>query len=270
MRIIVIAMLFLGTSLVCVAQDWKKLTLYFRFNDYRIDKISEQRLDSVLNTPGFTTFRIEAHCDSVGSHAYNNMLSLKRAETVRNYLVERNISDSLISIKAMGKRYPLADNSTDDSRARNRCVEIFISHVQKPAITPVTDSTLNMESISIGSNVRLQNINFEGGKHKLLPTSIPALQQLLKTMQQYPTLEIEIQGYICCEKPGLDGLDFDTRTNDLSVNRAKVVYDYLVERGISTSRLSYKGYGANNKLVEEFSEADRTINRRVEIKILSK
>jgi outer membrane protein OmpA-like peptidoglycan-associated protein len=274
MRTIAIPMLFLGTSLFSSAQDWKKLTVYFSFNDYRLDVRSERMLDSLLNVSGFAAFRIEAHCDSVGNHAYNDKLSMQRAETVRKYLADKNISDSLINIKAMGKRFPLTGNETDESRARNRCVELYVLPVKKSKVVkqqvPVSDSILNMDKVTIGSNIRLQNINFEGGKHKLLQTSIPALQQLLKTMQQYPSLEIEIQGYICCEKPGLDGLDFDTRTNDLSVNRAKVVYDYLLERGIAASRLSYKGYGANNKLVEEFTEADRTTNRRVEIKIIRK
>ncbi len=274
MKNTLITLVFIGTTFLSLAQGYDKLTVYFRFNDYKLDNMFISKLDSLLQASDFAAFRIEAHCDSVGNHSYNDNLSLQRAQSVRKYLLERNINDSLISIKSMGKRFPLYNNETVESRAMNRCVELFSMPGKKPLVTELidltSDSTINIGKVNIGSTLRLENINFEGGRHKLVPSSIPTLQQLLKTMKLHPTLEIEVQGYICCENPGLDGLDFDTKTNDLSVNRAKVVYDYLIERGISALRLSYTGYGANNKLVEERTESDRAANRRVEIKIVRK
>ena len=90
-------------------------------------------------------------------------------------------------------------------------------------------------------------------------------------MQDNPKLEIEIQGHICCIPSG-DGPDFDEPGSmKLSVNRAKAIYGYLVHNGIDKSRLSYKGLGADYKLIwEERTEHDRETNRRVEIKILKK
>jgi len=269
-----ITLLIICSSVLSFAQGNEKITVYFRFNDYKLNDISRSKIDSLLHTSAFVAYRIEAHCDSVGNHAYNDNLSMQRALSVKEYLTKNNVNDSLISINPMGERFPLFTNATDQSRALNRCVELYVTPIKKLPVpkraNPSGDSILNLKNVNVGANLRLENINFEGGRHKLIPSSIPTLQQLLKTMKAYPTLEIEIHGYICCEKPGSDGLDFDTRTNDLSVNRARVVYDYLVERGIEATRLSYKGFGANNKLVEEKTEADRAINRRVEIKIVRK
>ncbi|NVO18951.1 MAG: OmpA family protein [Bacteroidetes bacterium] len=274
MRNFLITLALTGIAVLSFSQGNEKLNVYFKFNDYKLDGISKSKIDSLLHTSAFVKFRIEAHCDSVGSNEYNDNLSMQRALSVKRFLAERHIDDSLVNIKWMGERSPLFNNTTEASRALNRCVELFAekrrNSLPKKHVIQTGDSLLLVEKLEIGTNFRLQNINFEGGKHKLLESSIPALQQLLRTLKQYPALEIEIQGYICCENPGLDGLDFDTQTNDLSVNRARVVYDYLIKYGISPKRLSYQGFGANNKLVEERTEADRITNRRVEIKIIRK
>jgi outer membrane protein OmpA-like peptidoglycan-associated protein len=102
------------------------------------------------------------------------------------------------------------------------------------------------------------------------PFLVKEYKVLLTTLESYPNLEIEIQGHICCTNDGKDGYDNSTGTPNLSVNRAKAVFDYLVERGIDAQRLTYKGFGSSNKLVREFTEEDRITNRRVEIKILNK
>ena len=59
-------------------------------------------------------------------------------------------------------------------------------------------------------------------------------------MKKYPGLKIEIQGYVCCIDDGGDGWDIETRKYDLLVQRAKIIYTYLVNYGISTSRINYK------------------------------
>ncbi len=84
-------------------------------------------------------------------------------------------------------------------------------------------------------------------------------------------LAIEIQGHICCEENGIDGFDSDLRTRDLSVQRAKTVYNYLVENGIDEGRLSYRGFGSSQKVTRDESTLEQQMkNRRVEIKIIRK
>ena len=56
----------------------------------------------------------------------NNPLSVDRAASTRNYLVNRGVDGRRISIDGMGERYPIASNDTAEGRARNRRVEIFV------------------------------------------------------------------------------------------------------------------------------------------------
>jgi outer membrane protein OmpA-like peptidoglycan-associated protein len=72
-------------------------------------------------------FNVEGHTDSTGSVATNNELSLKRAMTVRDYLIEQGVPASSIDVAGLGFSAPIGDNSTAEGRARNRRVEIVVS-----------------------------------------------------------------------------------------------------------------------------------------------
>jgi outer membrane protein OmpA-like peptidoglycan-associated protein len=72
-------------------------------------------------------FRVEGHTDSTGSDAINRELSLKRASTVRDYLVSQGVASSSIDVEGLGPDRPVADNETREGRARNRRVEIILS-----------------------------------------------------------------------------------------------------------------------------------------------
>lgn len=75
--------------------------------------------------PG-TTVRIIGHTDNTGSDAINGPLSVNRASSTRDYLVDRGVGASRIAIDGRGAREPIADNGTEAGRARNRRVEIFM------------------------------------------------------------------------------------------------------------------------------------------------
>jgi outer membrane protein OmpA-like peptidoglycan-associated protein len=70
---------------------------------------------------------IEGHTDSVGSDAYNQTLSEKRAASVRDYLVDSNVSINNVIARGFGKTRPVADNSTGKGRQLNRRVEMIVS-----------------------------------------------------------------------------------------------------------------------------------------------
>jgi outer membrane protein OmpA-like peptidoglycan-associated protein len=264
------------SSFFCLAQKKEKLIVYFKLNQYSLDTLSTTKLDSAFKKVFLQEVQIDAHSDSVGTDAYNDSLSLKRAGEVKKYLLSMGVDETLITMKAFGKRFPLNQNKTDAERAINRRAEIFfvvknLPTVQTPDSLLRDTSRLNITQVEVGSSLQLENIYFEGGRHILLPGSINTLHLLLNTLIANPALEIEIQGHICClVASGVDGADFDTGTQNLSVTRAKAVYDYLIENGIDASRLSYKGFGASKKLVNEITEQDKSTNRRVEIKIIKK
>jgi outer membrane protein OmpA-like peptidoglycan-associated protein len=74
--------------------------------------------------------RVVGHTDSSGSDAINDPLSLRRAESVRNYLEDRGVSASRIEVAGRGSREPVASNDTAEGRAKNRRVEIFLREPQ--------------------------------------------------------------------------------------------------------------------------------------------
>ena len=80
----------------------------------------------VASYPGLR-FSIEGHTDNMGSVAMNQELSLKRAITVRDYLIEQGVPASRIDVAGLGLSMPVGDNTTTDGRARNRRVEIVVS-----------------------------------------------------------------------------------------------------------------------------------------------
>jgi outer membrane protein OmpA-like peptidoglycan-associated protein len=81
---------------------------------------------SGLATQPNTELQIIGHTDNTGSDAVNDPLSVQRAQSARNYLVARGVDPARIAIAGRGEREPIADNSTEAGRARNRRVEIFL------------------------------------------------------------------------------------------------------------------------------------------------
>ena len=80
----------------------------------------------VLNYPTLQ-LAIEGHTDSVGKAEYNQALSEKRADAVRDYLVSQGVDASKLSAQGLGKYHPVADNGTPEGRQKNRRVEIIVS-----------------------------------------------------------------------------------------------------------------------------------------------
>jgi len=69
---------------------------------------------------------ITGHTDGIGSAAYNEKLSVRRAESVRNYLTAHGIAADKIKIAGKGKTDPIADNKTEEGRAKNRRVDVEV------------------------------------------------------------------------------------------------------------------------------------------------
>ncbi|WP_028310049.1 OmpA family protein [Derxia gummosa] len=76
------------------------------------------------------TVRVIGHTDSTGSDAINDPLSLNRANSVRDYLIDRGANGANIATSGRGSHEPIASNTTEAGRARNRRVEIFMGEQQ--------------------------------------------------------------------------------------------------------------------------------------------
>lgn len=80
-----------------------------------------------LNQQPSMEVRILGHTDNTGSDAINHPLSVNRAQSARDYLASRGVSSSRISIDGRGSHEPIADNSTEAGRARNRRIDIYLA-----------------------------------------------------------------------------------------------------------------------------------------------
>jgi len=80
----------------------------------------------VLAHPGLN-LQIEGHTDSVGSDEFNQQLSERRADSVRDFLAEQGVPASSITAKGFGKTQPVASNDTAEGRQRNRRVELVVN-----------------------------------------------------------------------------------------------------------------------------------------------
>jgi outer membrane protein OmpA-like peptidoglycan-associated protein len=80
----------------------------------------------VLAHPGLT-LQIEGHTDSVGGDEFNQQLSERRADSVRDFLAEQGVAASSITARGFGKTQPVASNDTPEGRQRNRRVELVVN-----------------------------------------------------------------------------------------------------------------------------------------------
>jgi outer membrane protein OmpA-like peptidoglycan-associated protein len=79
-----------------------------------------------LSSQPNTEIRIIGHTDNTGSDAVNDPLSVRRAQSTKDYLTERGVDPNRIMVMGRGEREPVAENTTAAGRAKNRRVEIFL------------------------------------------------------------------------------------------------------------------------------------------------
>lgn len=103
--------------------------LLFAFDSSEISARGKAYIDSVVSQlAGLNSYQISlvGHTDSVGSGAYNQTLSERRARSVANYMISRQVKSSAISTKGLGESQPVASNNTAEGRAKNRRAEIMV------------------------------------------------------------------------------------------------------------------------------------------------
>ncbi|MCK6650188.1 MAG: OmpA family protein [Bacteroidia bacterium] len=271
--------LFLILFFVCSfsSKAQHQIIIHFNSNESSISEKDSKLLDSFavfIKSNAVQQISVSGYTDNTGPEEKNKTLSQKRAASVTQYLIAKGIIPSVIQSEGLGVSSPIADNTTEQGKALNRRTSITAQMLPKknanmPVAAPVAPptpepvdkqpETFGNAALEVGATLILKNINFVGGTADLLPESKPALESLLKTMKDNPTLEIEIGGHVCC-------------ANDmpLSIERAKAVFEYLAYKGISEKRMTYKGYSRNKPIGDDATEEGRKQNRRVDITIIKK
>ena len=105
----------------------------FDFDKADLKPKAQQDLDELaahIARINVDSIAVIGHTDSVGADAYNDKLSERRANSVRDYLVSKGVDPNKIQASGRGKREPVADNKTKEGRAKNRRVEVKIEGSQ--------------------------------------------------------------------------------------------------------------------------------------------
>ena len=102
----------------------------FAFNKSDLTPAARSELDSLmskLQNADVVSIKVIGHTDSVGSDAYNQGLSERRASSVADYLLSQGLAPNKLTSEGRGESEPVADNDTDEGRAKNRRVELHIN-----------------------------------------------------------------------------------------------------------------------------------------------
>jgi outer membrane protein OmpA-like peptidoglycan-associated protein/tetratricopeptide (TPR) repeat protein len=103
--------------------------IFFDFNKYELKPESQVELDRLVqllkDNPG-VKIQVEGHTDNVGTDADNLKLSGNRAKAVVDYLVAKGIAAGRLLAKGFGATHPLADNKTEEGKAKNRRTEVKV------------------------------------------------------------------------------------------------------------------------------------------------
>lgn len=109
---------------------------------------------------------------------------------------------------------------------------------------------------------KIAGIAFAPAKAVLLPSSTKVLDQAAKTLVEFPTIALEIQGHT-------DNGGVREKNVELSTARAEAVKAYLVAHGVAATRLTVKGYGPDQPIADNKTAKGKAANRRVEFKLVS-
>ena len=127
--------------------------------------------------------------------------------------------------------------------------------------TELSELEVKIISSQQGKEIILNNVYFENNSFVLDTISFSELDELINLLRKNHSMEIKIEGHT-------DNIGQDTDNLILSKNRAKSVYDYLVNHGISKARLSYKGFGARRPISTNSTKEGRAQNRRTSFVII--
>lgn len=126
---------------------------------------------------------------------------------------------------------------------------------------------IELPKVKKGATIDIKNLYFVGDQAALLERSKKELPKVLQFMELNPDIKIEIAGHI--NLPNKPKVVKESWHFELSVKRAETVYSYLRRNGISSDRLSYKGYGNYQmRYPNARSAKEQELNRRVEIRVL--
>ncbi len=138
----------------------------------------------------------------------------------------------------------------------------YLFYSQNISLSGMTEAkpfeiNIPLNRIKVGQKVVLNNIFFQTDKFELMPQSKTELEVVLKMMEKNPSLKIEIGGHT-------DNTGTEQKNKELSEERAKSVFDYLIAKGADANRITYKGYSSSQPVAGNNTPEGKALNRRTE------
>jgi len=257
-----------------------KISLYYKTSIYNLSIEQKEEITNFLNHYKDTKIYkivIIGSADFIGTNNYNLNLSKKRALKVSNFIKANN--DLRITFNFLGEQVNPYNYIPVNGIRHHRKTTIICEYILPKSKSKKTtykstkkDNYLNkLATLNKNKTLRLKNIHFYYGKSTLTKPSKPELTNLLQVMRKNPKIVIALEGHVCCGKSKFTEYDIDKyEHNTLSTKRALKIYDYLISKGIDSTRLSYKGHEFTEPLYyPERKERHKYLNRRVEVRIIN-
>ena len=234
------------------SQQELKHEVYFETDKFNIPETEHNRLLlflSQLEGKDIEKISIYGFCDDRGSDTYNLVLSQQRADAIKTVFSNNEFDDSQITnVDGKGKILLNIVQESDINKIRglNRKVEIIVNPVFPPKpkkekpIVETTEERLKGE-LKEGDKIVLENLLFRTGYSYLVKDSKETLDNIAKIMADRPDIHFTIEGHVCCTHGNRDAIDRKTKKRNLSVARAKYIYDYLAKNGVDRKRMRYVG-----------------------------
>ena len=196
---------------------------------------------------------------------YGNTINKKSKQAIEAKISLKTIEDKFISeVKAEKGSYALKIDAIGDYLLRVEAP----GYISRQETLELKSNEINafemnfaLDRIEVGTTVNLKDVLFQQSKAEFLESSYPELNLVAEFMKENPKVKIRLEGHT-------DNRGVAKYNVKLSKNRVDAVKKYLVRKGISTKRISGKGFGGSRPIADNNDLEKRVLNRRVEFTIV--
>ena len=255
-----------------LGQKVVKHEVYFDTDKYVIPQTENNRLLlflSEIDTVDIQRIEIYGFTDDRGSDRYNLTLSNQRANSIKEVFSTNEFDENLITnVDGKGEILLKIVKETDVQKIRglNRKAEIIVYPYDPPRELPEKKPENAKErlagELAVGDKILLDGLLFKQGYTRLIPSSKIVLDEIAEILRNRPEIHFKIEGHVCCTAGTRDAVDKRTKVRNLSIARARFVYNEFIKKGISRNRMGYTGLAHTQPLGGE-----PELDRRVEIVI---
>ena len=176
--------------------------------------------------------------------------------------IKENVEDKKIETNVTNTK-KTENNKIETNKTETKKIEDVKTEIKKPSgLPPKAEVVVEIKPVKSGEKYELKDIVFATNEYDLTKTSKAIINEFVQFLKDNSTVKVAIYGHT-------DNVGDPQQNLVLSENRAKEVYDYLIESGIQSIRLTYKGYGETKPVDSNDTETGRSKNRRTEFEIIS-